>query len=145
MVIKHTYVMKKLLIFTAFILATATSCNIDNDNTPNFFLEIVPIQSVEVPDEFVHGETYEISVTYNRPNDCYEFNDFIYGIENNERTVAVVNTVYTDLECNAVPESITVSFDFVVVSTDTYLFKFYQGSDAQGQDQYLLVEVPVVE
>ncbi|MFP4844637.1 hypothetical protein [Winogradskyella sp. PE311] len=137
--------MKRIIIFAALIFATMTSCNIEDDDSQNFFFEIVPIQSVEVPEEFIHGETYEISVSYNRPNDCYEFNDFIYGIDDNERTVAVVNTVYTNIECNEVPELITVNFDLVVVSTETYVFKFYQGSDGQGQDQYLLVEVPVVE
>ena len=137
--------MKRILILAMFVVATATSCSIENDNPVNFFSEIMPIQSADVPDEFVHGETYEISVTYNRPNDCYEFNNILFDINNNERTVVVVNTVYTDIVCTQVSEPVTVSFDFVVVSTETYLFKFYQGTDSEGQDQYLLVEVPVVE
>ena len=29
--------------------------------------------------------------------------------------------------------------------TETYLFKFFQGEDAQGVDQYYIIEVPVVE
>lgn len=137
--------MKKLIVFFLIGIGIFTSCSIENDNPPNFYVEIMPIQSVDVPESFVHGETYEISVTYNRPNSCYEFNDFIYSIQQNERTVAVVNTVYTDIDCTNLSEPVTVSFDFVVVSTETYLFKFYQGADSQGQDQYLLIEVPVEE
>ncbi|MCB0398320.1 MAG: hypothetical protein KDD26_01620 [Winogradskyella sp.] len=137
--------MKKFLVILFLSISIFTSCSIENDNPPNFYLEIMPIQNVDIPESFIHGETYEISVTYNRPNSCYEFNDFIYSIQQNERTVAVVNTVYTDNECTDLLEPVTVSFDFVVVSTETYIFKFYQGTDSQGQDQYLLIEVPVEE
>ena len=70
------------------------SCSLNNDDQPNFTLEIMPIQSVDVPDEFILGETYEISMSYTRPNGCYEFNDFIYQPNGNTRTVAVVDTVY---------------------------------------------------
>ena len=137
--------MKRLLFFALLIMATATSCNIENDSSANFFTEITPIQTVDVPDEFVLGETYEIFLTYNRPSECYEFNNILFDVNGNERAVIIVNTVYTDISCAEVTEPATVSFDFVVVSPDTHIFKFYQGLDEQGQDQYLFVEVPVVE
>lgn len=134
--------MKKfLLLFVSLIVLS--SCNIENDNPPNFFTEIVPIQSVDTPSTFVFGETYQISMTYIRPNDCYEFNDFFYQVNLNERTIAVINTVYTDSQCNTLNESTEVSFDFTVNNTSLHIFKFYQGTDINGVDQYHIVEIPV--
>ena len=59
-----------------------TSCSIDSDYSPTFYLEVLPIESVNMPQEFVLGETYEIEITYNRPNGCYFFNDFFYQSRN---------------------------------------------------------------
>ena len=74
-------------------------------------------------------------------------NDFIYEIDGQQRTVAVVNTVYTidNSTCAEDPEEVTVHFDFHVTSNETYIFKFYQGEDEQGTDQYYIVEVPVMD
>ena len=129
-----------LLVFTLFL----TSCSID-DATRSFFVEVLPIQSVEMPDEFVFGETHEIFMDYTKPSDCYEFNNFLYQIDGQERTVGIINTVYTDVNCNPEPETVTVSFDFTVTSMETYVFKFYQGEGPDGTDQYLIVEVPVAD
>lgn len=137
--------MKKYILLVLVSFSVFTSCKIDDYNPPNFYLEIVPIQSVTVPEEFMLNEVYEIFVTYDRPTDCYEFNDFIFQTNLNERTVAVVNTVYTDVACNPAAEQIEVSFDIVVTNSETYVFKFYQGQDTNGNDQYYIVEVPVVE
>jgi len=136
--------MKKYLLYLAAFVALS-SCNIGDDDGPSFYLEIMPIQSVDIASEFILGETHEISMTYTIPNDCYEFNDFIYQTNLNERTIAVVNTVYTNQDCMGSTEQVDVSIDFQVNSLETYVFRFYQGSDTQGQDQYYIVEVPVVE
>ena len=139
--------MKKHFLVFALFLSLFTSCSFDDVGEYNYYLEILPIETVDIPQEFVQGETYEISMTYIRPNPCYEFNDFIYEIDGNQRTVAIVNTVYYSGGSNCVEEEeeITVSFNFNVLSQDTYVFKFFQGTDAQGADQYYIVEVPVVE
>ena len=137
--------MKKFLLLIVVFIVTLTSCSIENDDSTNYYLEVLPIDSVVVPEQFVYGETYQIFITYTRPNTCYLFNDFIYEINGHERIVAIVNTVYPSTNCIETPESVTVSFDFSVHGTETYLFKFYQGQNDEGIDQYHLVEVPVVE
>lgn len=136
--------MKRYALLTIFLLSVLTSCSIEDDDSNDFYLEVLPIESVEMPEQFVQGQTYEILVTYNIPSSCYQFNDFIYEIDGHERTIAVVNTVYNDSSCILETESVTVGFDFMVSGTDTYLFKFFQGEDDAGVDQYYLVEVPVV-
>ena len=139
--------MKKSALLVFIFIALFTSCSIDDDNYNNFYLEVIPIDSVEIPESFVLGETYQIDMTYTKPNGCYYFNDFIYEVDDQQRTIAVVNTVYTNLnnscEEDAEAEEVTVHFDFIVLSNETYVFKFYQGEDENGEDQFLLVEVPV--
>jgi hypothetical protein len=136
---------KYVLLFTVFT-CLLSSCNIDDNSSFNYYLEVLPIESVDIPEQFTFGETYEISMTYFKHSTCYQFNDFIYEINGNERTVAIVNTVYYGGDTNCVEEleEVTVSFDFIATGTETYLFKFYQGVDDEGSDQYYLVEVPVV-
>jgi hypothetical protein len=48
-----------------------TSCELDN-NVPNFNFEIIAIDSVDMPESFVYGETYDISITYTSPGSCYD-------------------------------------------------------------------------
>ena len=136
--------MKKYLLLMGVVISTLTSCGIDDD-AQSFYFEILPIESVELPEEFMFGDTYEIFIDYIRPSSCYVFNDFLYQVNDQERTVGIWNTVYTDNACEEDPETVTVSFEFIVNSNETYVFKFFQGQDEDGVDQYLIIEVPVVE
>ena len=36
-----------------------------------------------------------------------------------------------------------VTFNFMVTGNGSYIFKFWQGEYANGDDQYLTIEVPV--
>ena len=69
--------MKKYLLLVGVVISTLTSCGIDDD-AQSFYFEILPIESVELPEEFVFGDTYEIFIDYIRPSSCYVFNDFLY-------------------------------------------------------------------
>lgn len=135
--------MKKCVLLAFIFISTLTSCSVEVDEDDAFYLEVLTIDSVEIPEQFLLGETYNILVTYTAPNLCYQFNDFIYKIDGHERTVAIVNTVYPNANCINRPESVTVSFDFTVSESETYIFKFFQGEDMEGVDQYYYVEVPV--
>jgi hypothetical protein len=129
-----------------FLLALGlTSCSLDDSDENSFYVEFLPIESVEVPEHFVYGETYDILLTYIKPSACYVFRDFYYVVNGNERIVAIENTVYTNENCIEDPESATVSLELTVTGTETYIFKFYQGKDEYGVDQYHLVEVPIME
>lgn len=138
--------MKKFALLTLLFISVFTSCSLDDDTNNNYLgTEVLPIESVEMPEQFVNGETHEILITYNRPSNCHQFYTFLYDIDGNERTVAVVNAVYSGDTCVEESESVTVSLDFRVTSTETYLFKFYQGLDENDEELYYLVEVPVEE
>lgn len=132
-----------LLVLTLIFTSIFTSCSLDDDT--NFIgTEIIPIESVEIPEYFVFGERYEILITYNRPSTCYQFYNFYYDINENERVVAIINSVYSDNSCVEEEESVTVTLNFETRANETYLFKFYQGVDEEGEDIYYLVEVPVL-
>lgn len=127
-------------------MLTLASCSVDRDTSYDFYTEFLPIESVDIPTEFTLGETYEIHVSYLRPSGCYVFNDFYYVSELNQRTIAIINTVYPNQSCQTFDnELVDVSFNFVVTSTDNYVFRFWQGEDENGNDTYYIVDVPVVE
>ncbi len=138
--------MKKLF-FICITILTLWSCSIDDDsNNVNYKSEFIPIEDVVIPEEFVLDSVYQIEVTYYRPSNCHSFHDFYYVAEENERTVAVINIVYDVSDCEPLEdELVEKSFDFKAIYDQTYIFKFYQGEDEEGFDQYLIIEVPVVE
>lgn len=136
--------MKKLIALSLALFLFA-SCSFDDDSS-NFSFEILPIESVDIPDEFTLGQTYPITVSYFRPTSCHAFKEFYYLKENNERTVAAINYVFERNNCEDLSdELVEATFNFIVTSNGSYIFKFWQGEDANGEDQYLIKEVPVID
>lgn len=139
--------MRKILFLAliAFFLLI-TSCSI-NDDTVNVQFQLVPVETVIMPTEFTLGETYTISVTYKRPTDCHVFHSFEYvaGSTNtsNVRTVAIVN-LFTPGNCTQLEDNFkTQTFNFNVLNTNPYIFKFWQGKNDDNEDMYLEYEIPV--
>ena len=85
-------------------------------------------------------------MSYLKPSNCHAFRDFYYRKNNNERIVAPINYVFEKNNCETLENELVEStFNFVVTSNGSYIFKFWQGEDVDGEDQYLTIEVPVVE
>jgi len=122
-----------------------TGCSLDE--TENFRFVALPIESVEIPESFDLNETYEIKVRYLRTSDCAFFEGFdIVKEDTTIRTVAAIGSMLSDSDdCKEVLEEVETSFNFIVLYPDTYLFKFYTGEDANGEAEYLEIEVPVNE
>ncbi|WP_339895322.1 hypothetical protein [uncultured Algibacter sp.] len=136
--------MKKLLVICLTLILYA-SCSIDDDST-SFSFEVLPVESVDIPDEFELGETYPITVSYLRPSTCHGFKEFYYLKENNERTVAPITYVFDNNDCETLEDNLVeATFNFIVTSNGSYIFKFWQGEDTDGESQYLIIEVPVIE
>lgn len=139
--------MRKILFLAVVTCLTVfTSCSVD-DNTVNVQFELVPVETVLIPTEFVLGETYTISVTYKRPTDCHSFSNFEYitgtTTETNIRTVAVVN-LFTPGDCTTLDDNFqTQTFVLNVLDTNPYRFRFWQGTDDNNADMYLEYEIPV--
>jgi len=136
--------MKKFTLLSLFLILF-TSCSLD-DKSLDYNLEILPVESVDIPESFTLGETYPITVSYLRPSTCHTFKEFYYSKNNNERTVAVINYDYIDNNCeNLEDDLVEATFNFVVTGNGSYIFKFWQGVDENDVDQYLTIEVPVVD
>lgn len=137
--------MKKLIALT-LLLVSVVSCSLDDEDNISYGYEILPVESVDMPTEFILGETYTITVSYYRPSTCHYFSEFYYVIDENQRTIAPITVVYNNNNCQNLDETLVDStFDFLVTSKNTYVFKYWQGEDEEGDDVYLTIEVPVVE
>ena len=135
----------KRFIVLCLTLVLFSSCSIDDDGTTYSF-DVLPVESVDIPDEFTLGETYPITVSYLRPSTCHAFKEFYYVKENNERTVAPITYVFDRNNCETLEnELVEATFNFIVTSNGSYIFKFWQGEDNEGEAQYLTIEVPVVD
>lgn len=131
--------MKKL--FIALLALFILSCSLDENQSVSYLP--VPIESVSMPESFVQGQTYQIDLTYLKPNNCYSFHDIYFVKEDNTRTVAIINAVLDSGNCQTSGAEIETSFNFIVNDTGSYIFKFWQGEDNQGEDIYLTIEIPV--
>lgn len=137
--------MKRIFLLN-FILFSLFSCSTDNDLVA-FYGEPLPIESVIVPQTFQFGEVFQIEVSYFRPTGCHVFNNFIVNSENeNESTVILLNTVYSNPDCETFEANsnlVQATFNYQVNTNNTHVFKFWQGKNDNGSDLYLIVEVPV--
>ena len=134
--------MKKLVLLLSLLFAF-NSCSTDDGD--NFRFELLPVESVEIPNEFTLGETYEITIRYYRPSTCHAFNSFYYEKNLNTRTIAVESIVFEQDGCEAL-ESVLVEkkLYFHVINNDSYIFKFWQGANEYGEDVFLEYEIPVI-
>ena len=126
---------------------SVTSCSNDDDNynPHDYHLEYVNVISADLPDEFIYGHTYRINVTIELPNSCYFFyNQFDYFYEGTSRLIYPIGHVDDGIACTEIIREITFSIPVQALQDETYIFKFYQGEDDEGQDVFLTVEVPVI-
>lgn len=133
--------------FFIFILTAVSvifsSCSLDDGS--NFHFLPLQIVSAELPESFTLNETYLIRVNYNQPDACTSFAGFdVINKETTIRNVVVLGTKRTDQE--ACVESIqeqTATFNFIVKYDQPYTFRFWQGENENGEQQYFEVVVPV--
>ncbi len=133
----------KKIIALALLWASFLSCSPDNDY-PNYSYEVLPVASYEVPASFKLGETYTITLKYQKPTSCYGYQGIYYDKNLNVRTIGIQAVVDKDQICNqALPPLSEVSFQFYVTNTGSYIFKFYKGKDANGVSQFEEKEIKV--
>ncbi|WP_158975070.1 hypothetical protein [Cellulophaga sp. L1A9] len=139
--------MRNLLSLSMMLLLLLSLAGCNLEDTENFRFVAFPIESVELPESFDLNETYEIKVKYLRGSDCAFFEGFdIVKEDTTIRNVAAIGSMLIDSDdCNEVLEEVETSFNFIVLYSDTYLFKFYTGENENGEAEYLEIEVPVNE
>ncbi|WP_418501993.1 hypothetical protein [Flagellimonas sp.] len=139
--------MKKVLVPILLFVACSwfSSCDLDDDS-PNFYFAALNAVEADVPESFELGKTYDIEVTYERPNGCTFFEGFdVTKTDQTDRDVVVIGSVLTDEE-NACPQEATevvATLKFHVIYTGEYHFRFYAGEDENEEPIYLEYTVPV--
>lgn len=135
--------MKKIVLFL-IVITSFLSCSLDDDNT-SYTYDVLPIESYIVPASFTLGETYEIKLKYQKPTSCHIYQGIYYDKNLNTRTIAIQTAVQNNQVCTQqIPPLSEVSFNFMVNNTGSYIFKFYKGEDANGENIFEEVEIPVV-
>ncbi len=134
--------MKKIVLLLS-VLFLFNSCSMD-DESDKFHYALLPIESVDIPAEFTLGETYDITIRYFRPSTCHAFDGFYYEKNLNTRTIAVQNVIFEQNNCVNLSETLVEqNLEFYVTNNGSYIFKFWQGKDATGEDIFLEYEIPV--
>jgi hypothetical protein len=134
--------MKKLFFLFVFVFLSG-SCSL-KDDSENYHLEALAVFEVDMPAYFEFGDTNQITIRYKRPSNCHFFDGFILEKNDNTRTVAIQSYVLEKNTCEDLVDVVEeVVMDFNVVNSSTYIFKFWQGKDQNGDDIFLEFEVPV--
>ncbi|APX98834.1 hypothetical protein CLV86_1755 [Lacinutrix venerupis] len=134
--------MKKIIVLIIGLILFSCSTN---DDSFVMYQDPMPVESVILPDEFVLNETYEITVTYLKPTSCHTFSDIFYKKNQNNRTVVIIGTVFqNNTNCEELNTPFEASFNFTATETGSYVFKFWESKNDEGEDVYLTIEVPVL-
>ena len=80
------------------------------------------------------------------PNSCYYYyNQYDYFYEGTTRLIYPIVHVDDNVPCTQNIRETTFSIPVQALQYETYIFKFYQGEDTNGQDLFLTIEVPVIQ
>ncbi len=135
--------MKKLFLLL-FVSLIAVSCSLDDDGN-KYYYEFLPVETFEVPESFDFGKIYTITIFYKRPNDCHTNQSLYFERKDSTRTIAIQSLVLDRSKCDFLPneELLKGTFQFEVLNTTPYLFKFYKGEDENGESIFEEVMIPV--
>jgi hypothetical protein len=76
---------------------------------------------------------------------CHIYQGLYYAKNLNTRTIAIQSAVNANQVCTLeIPPLSEVSFNFLVTTTGSYVFKFYKGKDAADKNLFEEVEIQVV-
>ncbi len=133
-----------LWLFLVAIAPIVTSCNLESDAATFHFVNLQVVEA-ELPESFQLYETYEVNVTYLRPNGCTFFEGFdISKAESTERYVVVIGSEFDNTSCTQVAEQVVDSFSFTCYYEGTYTFRFWTGEDENGNAEFIEYDVPVI-
>lgn len=134
--------MKKLVLLLS-LLFVFNSCNLDDE--PNVEYVLLPVESVEMPVDFNVNVINQIKIRYRRPTTCHLYDGIYYKYDGNTRIVAINAVKLKSNTCeNAIEEGpYEVTLDFKPTESQTYLFKFWTGTNAAGEDEFLEYEAIV--
>jgi hypothetical protein len=136
--------MKKIFFVLSFLFLL-TGCSTDDEPQPRLVYELVPIVSTNLPEQFERGKTYELLFTYSLPTPCHNYKAInVEPLEDGSTGVGVLAYYDANKTCEEQARTAETGFNFVAGQEEFYIFKFWQGQNEQGENQFLSVEIPVV-
>lgn len=137
--------MKHLLPGLALLLFL--SCSPD-DSAGSVMQELAPVVSVDLPETMIHGSTNDIKVVFERRTNCHRFAGFDITHDNDSNVfIFGVTTTFQDrnncTEAGNLQDNVILNF--VAEREDFYIFKFWQGHNAAGEDEFLIKEVAIIQ
>lgn len=132
----------KRLFFVIFAVVLFASCS--DDDGSSYHYELLTVEDALVPEEFVFGEIYDLSVKYIVPDNCYINSDVLYEYDQDARNIAVISLVVNNDNCDVLDLEQELTLKVQALQSSPYIFRFWQGDDENGEPIYLIVEVPVV-
>lgn len=144
--------MKKLALLFVFAL-TLSSCSIEDDG-PGIKYQYAKVLDAGLPDSFELGKSYQLEITYLLPSACHN----PLGIEANRGSltgearrdifIVGVTSISADItDCTIESEdlerekNLTITID----EDEPYTFYLWNGLDDENENQYITVEVPVID
>ena len=136
--------MRRLFLVFVLVIITFTVGSCFKDDAPTIEFHALQIVDADVPESFEFNGQHEITVTYVRPDDCTHFEVFdVVQKDTTIREVVAIGSMFIDQQCAEVGTEQQESFLFEVKYDQPYLFRFWQGTDAEGEPIFLNIEVPV--
>ncbi|MGX1928137.1 hypothetical protein [Flagellimonas sp. 2504JD4-2] len=138
--------MKKVIALLMLIGLGSSLSSCDLDDGQNFQFTTLRVVEAELPAFFELNQTYDIVVTYQRPNGCTFFEGFdVTKTGDTDRDVVVIGTEIVDenTACTLAIEEVTAILKFNVIFSEEYHFRFYAGNDNDDNPTYIEYTVPV--
>lgn len=136
----------KRIVITCLLAISLISCS--DEEVPIFFFEFVPVESVtNIPDNFTVNKPDTLQISYFRPSTCHGFDGFEVEKEGNSRNIALITKVVEERgDCQPLDEDVRVApLIFKPEETGSVTLRFFQGKNDQGENQFLIVDVPIIE
>ncbi|QYJ69106.1 hypothetical protein [Flavobacterium litorale] len=143
--------MKKIVVVLLVIMGIS-GCSFE-ENTAEFQVEFVPIESIEFPEYMASGTTYDLKIFYRKPTNCHYFDGIYTETTQTSSLLAVQTLVIKNATCNSEEEepleeeiyTFTCPPYDVSTSGTSYTFEIYKGDDASGDMVFEKVEVPIAQ
>lgn len=135
--------MRKFLLALSLVFLFS-GCSVDDEPIPQLVSELVPIVSTTLPDEFEAGKSYDLLFTYSLPSSCHKYKAITVEDLDGAMGIGVIAYYDANQDCDEVARTAETGVSFVAGEEEFYIFKFWQGQNEQGENQFLTVEIPVV-
>lgn len=133
--------MKKLF-FLFTLIVILSSCSVGDDADRNFTL--LPVYEVDVPNKFKLDSISNFNLKFKRQTDCQIFNGIYFVPTGNIVNIAIKVVELQESGCQVDSESVyEIPLQFKPTVSGTYTFKFWNGKNPNGIDQYINSEVIV--